>query len=361
MRQIPMLGVVLFACVALSRDTGVVRFSPTPGAPPFARAKASRSIDTLPTVDRAGILDAYTLAARYGDSAWTGWGATAFPILLVAGEREYLVTPLSSPTTTETRVPAGFASVGIDSMLRAAVHTRTRIFPSALLATFPLGNASPVVVIGQAEATGKSPAEWVLTLLHEHFHQLQFAQPRYYDGVNALDLARGDTTGMWALNYAFPYDSARVQQRFDQLTHALVAALDTFSVSVRPSRIAEVRTAYAALHAALSANDARYLNFQLWQEGVARYTEYRVASVAAADAHASALYGRSWPTVRDSIFRAIVRGTAGANLAKHRREVVYPVGAAVAIVLDAHDPTWRERYFTRPFELSFTHHADSPP
>jgi hypothetical protein len=324
-------------------------------------SRESRVNDTLLPNDRDRILEAYALAARYGDSTWREWSATSFPILLVTENREFLIRPNTARRAREMRTPSGFTSGGFDERLRATVDTRARTLPTGMLATFPLTDASPVVVIGRAETTGKSTPDWLLTLLHEHFHQLQFAHPTYYDGVKALDLARGDTTGMWALNFDFPYDSTIVQQKFRALTQALVEALDTVNTSVRPDRIADVRAAYDSLSGALSAEDVRYLNFQLWQEGAARYTEYRLASIAAADPGADTFHGRPWPVVRDSIFRAIVRGTAGANLARQRREVVYPVGAAIAIVLDAHDPTWRDRYFSRPFVMSFSGGATREP
>ena len=43
--------------------------------------------------------------------------------------------------------------------------------------------------------------------MHEHFHQLQWAQPEYLKAIADLGLSKGDTTGMWMLNYPFPYDN----------------------------------------------------------------------------------------------------------------------------------------------------------
>jgi len=69
------------------------------------------------------------------------------------------------------------------------------------------------IVVGQAENTSaKTSSSWVITVLHEHFHQLQDSQPNFYSDVNALNLARGDQTGMWMLNYAFPYERTEVQE-----------------------------------------------------------------------------------------------------------------------------------------------------
>ena len=46
--------------------------------------------------------------------------------------------------------------------------------------------------------------------MHEHFHQLQWAQPEYLKAIDDLGLSKGDATGMWMLNYPFPYDNPEV-------------------------------------------------------------------------------------------------------------------------------------------------------
>lgn len=87
---------------------------------------------------------------------------------------------------------------------------RKRMYPIAMQATFPGVNGVNTIVIGHAELTAdKTSTRWVLTVLHEHFHQLVYSQPGYYADVEKLGLAHGDKTGMWMLNYPFPYDSAR--------------------------------------------------------------------------------------------------------------------------------------------------------
>ena len=88
------------------------------------------------------------------------------------------------------------------------MHVRERVFPPNLRACFPAVGDVSTIVIGQPAATEQSSTFWVLTVLHEHFHQLQNAQPDYYSSVDSLNLARGDSTGGWMLNFPFPYDSA---------------------------------------------------------------------------------------------------------------------------------------------------------
>jgi len=112
------------------------------------------------------------------------------------------------------------------SLLGGPVFYRKRMYPTAMQATFPGVNGVNTIVIGHAELTAdKTSTRWVLTVLHEHFHQLVYSQPGYYADVEKLGLAHGDKTGMWMLNYPFPYDSARVQEKFTAMTHALLDAL----------------------------------------------------------------------------------------------------------------------------------------
>ena len=142
-------------------------------------------------------------------------------------------------------------------------------------------SGKPTIVIGSAERTGKSSTAWVLTLLHEHFHQWQYSRPDYYAGVARLDLAHGDSTGQWMLDYAFPYDSAPVQQAVRRLATALGQALDA-PPGARNGALKTVVSARDTLRGRLTAADYRYFEFQLWQEGVARFIEYAAARAAAA-------------------------------------------------------------------------------
>jgi hypothetical protein len=106
-----------------------------------------------------------------------------------------------------------------DSLLRSNVYYRERVNQTNLLATFPAVGGLPTIVVGQAENTlAKRSTRWVITLLHEHFHQFQQSQPDYYPSVRELDLSRGDQSGMWMLNYSFPYDSTEISLQFQLLS-----------------------------------------------------------------------------------------------------------------------------------------------
>jgi hypothetical protein len=221
--------------------------------------------------------------------------------------------------------------------------SRSPRFPSTMRATFPAVEGRPTIVIGTPRGTGLPPERWELTVAHEHFHQFQYSRPDYYSRLNALGLAHGDTTGMWALQFPFPYDSAPVQAAVRRWAGALRDALMA-SPTRREDARARVREARRALDALLAPEERRYLDFQLWQEGVPRWIELAVARAAVGEGtlpHAAL----AWQEDR------LVNALQGLDLGRDRREVVYPLGAALAELLDREGSAWKTRYFERMFVL----------
>src|SRR5687768_13107893 len=158
----------------------------------------------IPHADRVRLAEARRMIGTFGDSLWQGWSAAPMALILITPQHEYLLW--------HPRPSGGFQRIGYDSLLATEVHARARQFPPTLAATFPAVGGVPTIVIGTAEGTGMRSTKWVLTVAHEHFHQWQTSQPGYYAGVAALDLAKGDSTGMWMLNYAFPYSTKGVAE-----------------------------------------------------------------------------------------------------------------------------------------------------
>jgi hypothetical protein len=297
--------------------------------------------------DRIRIAEARRLSAEVGDLVWPGLGAAKMPILLVTDSVEFLVGRAGSED--------GFGSVAYDTLLRDSVATRARRLDPKLLATFPVAG-EPTIVIGTPERTRKSSTEWVLTLIHEHFHQWQYTRPGYYRGVAGLELSGGDSTGMWMLNYAFPYDSARIQLAVRHWATALRRALGASS-SVRVQTLERVTRARDRLRNLVSPPDYRYVEFQLWQEGVARYVEYR-AVVLAAQKQDPPKEFRALPDYQpynaaaSEMHRRLLRELDRLDLGRDRRVSFYPIGAAIALLLDQVQPWWKEAYSARPFVLA---------
>jgi hypothetical protein len=292
--------------------------------------------------DRVRIAEAERLVHDLGDRLWPGQARTPMPVLLIRDSAEFLVGRNAGGED--------FTATG-DSLLGHRVWTRPRHFPATLVATFPV-DGMPTIVVGTPERTGLSSTRWVLTLLHEHFHQWQYSQPWYYPGVAQLGLSGGDSTGMWMLNYSFPYDSIPVREAVRRLALTLRAALDPES----RSGIEPVMRARDALRAQLSAADYRYLEFQLWQEGVARYVEYRAANLASSrkpPGNFAVLPDyQPYSAAAADRGRGLLQELQETDLQRNRRVSFYPIGAAIALLLDRTGQEWKEAYSRRPFALA---------
>lgn len=320
--------------------------------PPASVTATSVDPTSVPADDRIRIAEALRLATELGDELWSGWSRIPFAILLVTPDREFL---LRHPSPSKD-----FTRVGYDSLLATDVYTRPRVFETTLLATFPAVNGVSTIVVGQPSSTRKTTTAWVLTLLHEHFHQLQSSHPNYNSGVNALGLARGDQTGMWMLNFPFPYDSTSVQAPFSAYTASLLRALAAKPITIGGSSnrdvVRDLIEARARLRTALSTDDDRYLDFQSWQEGVSRYTQLKMARLAAAKFTPSAEFSAlpdyaTFAAEAEKQDNAIREELTHLTLGGAKRVLFYSTGAATALLLDRINPSWRARYFETLFTL----------
>jgi hypothetical protein len=313
------------------------------GALAAADIAHGQSPPRLPEVDRIHLAEAFRLADRIRPEVWSGWERTPMAVLLVADSTEYLI---GHPSPT-----AEFTSLGRDSILDREVRARPRRFPPTLLATFPAVAGKATIVVGTAERTGKSSVEWVLTLLHEHFHQWQASLPDYYAGADALGLARGDTTGQWMLDYPFPYDSGPVQRSVKALASSVTRAL------AGDRSIEQVTRGREALRRQLAPDDNRYLEFQLWQEGVPRYVEIAAAQAAVSAGEPLEAFRRlpdyvTYADLAARLRRKLDRQLTELNLGQDRRIAFYPLGAGLALLLDRNGGEWKRTYEQRMFSLA---------
>lgn len=296
----------------------------------------------VPPDDAIRIREFYKLAAAVQDKVWPNWSQVPAPLLVVTDQNEFL--------THYPDTPKGFAKISGDFC------ERPRQFGANLQATFPAFGPTPVIVIGEpANTASKTSTPWLITLMHEHFHQLQDSQPGYFEGVDRLGLSRGDNTGMWMLNYPFPYQD--VSQSFGHLRDLLVAALSETDPQKFAHAAQNYVTARKQFFAQLSPDDHRYLAFQLWQEGIARYTELKVAE-ASSQYRPSQEYAalQDYQTFDEYAAKAKLNcldELRNADVSKKKREVVYSWGAAEGLLLDRIKPKWREKYFAHPFTLDY--------
>jgi hypothetical protein len=160
---------------------------------------------------------------------------------------------------------------------------------------------------------------------------------------------------MWMLNFPFPYEKQEVSQQFSVLARSLIEAVDAKTPVLFSSKLAAYLEARDALKKMLSADDYRYMSFQLWKEGMARYTEYRVAHWAASKYEPSREFRdlkdyTTFAAAADQVREGIVRELSTLKLPDYKRVAFYPLGAGEGLLLDTADPGWRTRYFAEKFD-----------
>ncbi|HKU74814.1 MAG TPA: hypothetical protein VJR02_12960 [Pyrinomonadaceae bacterium] len=309
----------------------------------------------LREVDRTRLAEAFRLSDQLADDLWAGWSKAPLTVLLVTPDKEFLIR--------HPQPSKDFTSLGYDPKLKSEIFYRDRKFATNLLATFPAVGGISTIVIGQAENTdSKTSTPWVITLMHEHFHQLQDSQPNFFADTNALNLSRGDQTGMWMINYPFPYETLQISQQFSTLVRLLVEAINAKPQSLFNTKLAEYLAARDSLKQMLGADDYKYLSFQLWKEGIARYTEYRVAEWAAKNYRPTKEFQTlkdftTFSATADQVHQGILHELSTLKLENYKRVAFYPIGAAEGLLLDRSNPKWRSQYFPQKFDNSvyFSH------
>jgi hypothetical protein len=101
--------------------------------------------------------------------------------------------------------------------------------------------------------------------------------------------------------------------------------------------------------ARLAPNDRKYLSFQIWEEGIARYTQIRAAE-AAAGYQPTAEYNKladyeSFAEYAPKLRAETLAELRSIDIAAAQRIVVYSFGGVEGLLLDRIHPAWKPEYF----------------
>ena len=129
----------------------------------------------------------------------------------------------------------------------------------------------------------------------------------------------------------------------------LVEALETKKGPAFSAKLAVYLKARQGLQKSLSPDDYKYLSFQLWKEGVARYTEIRIAKLAADNYKPSKEFRAlkdftSFEVVANQIMSVTLKELSTSRIENQKRELFYPLGGGEGLLLDRVNPMWQSRY-----------------
>jgi hypothetical protein len=153
-----------------------------------------------------------------------------------------------------------------------------------------------------------------------------------------------------------PYDRREVQDQFALMSQLLSDAIGSHK-AVRAEKLRAYLDAREKFQQLLSPDDYKYFSFQFWKEGIARYTEYQLARLAAAKYQPGKEFRalkdyRSFADVAKETRERTFHQLLTQKLGESRREVVYSFGASEGLLLDEVNPRWRKGYFAEKFDLS---------
>jgi hypothetical protein len=305
----------------------------------------SFSQNTIGKTEALLIREAKLIADTYGDELWKGFGATAFTIILVKDSIEYLIY--------HPQPSSDFKLLYKDSILNTDVYARSRTYPKEWLATFPAVNGVNCIVVGTPKNTGRTYTNWIVTLLHEHFHQYVNSQPGYFEAVDKLNLSGGDETGMWMLNYPFPYDSAVIINQYQKFTTALAKAVNNIAKKDFKKLLNIYLKEKQVFKKILKPEDYRYFSFQLWNEGLATYTEYKFLEILSGYKFSATITALKdvmpLAQYKKDFFKSQMLNLKELKIQVDKRVCFYPIGFAEGLLLDNATAKWRSMYFIEKF------------
>ncbi len=180
-----------------------------------------------------------------------------------------------------------------------------------------------------------------------HSHQYQANIPSYNRTVADVGRHLGTSGTDWILGYSFPYKQPNVVAAFKVMTDRALAFLSNRLADKDRQLIADYLKARRAARAASGDVAWVYAEFQIGQEGVARWTELTLGRRASrTDAAVAAVAADRWAGLTTSL-----RAINDQGLAIWRRNAFYVLGAVEAEMLDRVKPDWRDAYVRHPFSL----------
>ena len=146
-----------------------------------------------------------------------------------------------------------------------------------------------------------------------------------------------------------------VQESIATLAKALGRAIAADTNAFKAA-LEEYLTLRSSVQRLLDEDDYKYMAFQLWQEGVSMYIEYRMADLAATSYEPTAAFRalpdyRPFGEIANAVLGNVLETLPELDLGEMKRVGFYYLGAGEALLLDRANPGWLQNYFPAMFSL----------
>jgi len=275
---------------------------------------------------------------QYGDSIWKNISKTPLRILLITDSLEYLFN--------HNNPDKSFELFKYDSLLKTNIYVRSRRFPPFLRATFPAVNGEDCIVVGDPENTNKSNEDWIIMLLHEHFHLYQGSIPLYKKNIAELAQKIANNSENWMLDYDFPYADTTINNLFKKYSSSIYETHSHLCKENIKDKMDYNLIIQKEIQNYLTPNDYSYFQFQIWQEGIATYTEYKyLYALNLIDKYFEKNYALNFTLKHEDLLKAYSKNLLNADLQKNKRNLFYSIGLLKGIIKDETNPDWKTDYF----------------
>jgi len=290
-------------------------------------------IPKLQAEDIEVISEAYNLWKTRGDEVWEGWSQIDMPFIYKKEAYEYWI---DFPSTADK-------GQFVERIYNMDVYGQAVSNQDELAASMDVNNIQ-TVVLSSPKITGMTKEEWIIAAIHEMFHVFQ-SKEGYQKKVKSLKIGYGKDAS-WMLDYPFPYKDTLLQTISHMQGYLLfkIYQSDNFKDNIYDCfLLKDILSLYKnyIIKQYGNKNNYKYSVFQQSVEGVAKYTEIKMAEIAKndyiplnPDIHFSDIY-----TKQINVIRHCGKGTGG-------RLTFYYLGLGMCLVLDKIYPDWKENYFT---------------
>jgi hypothetical protein len=280
------------------------------------------------------ITEAYHLWKTKGDKVWEGWSEIKMPFIYKKEHYEYWI---------DFPVTANDVGQFVEKINGLDVYGQAISGQNGFAASMDVNNVQ-AVVLSSPKITGMTKEEWIIAAIHEMFHVYQGAEIDRKK-INDLEIGYGKDAS-WMLNYPFPYGDTSLNtiSHMQGYLSFNIYRSDSFRDNMYDCfLLKDVLTLYKnyIIGRYGNENDYKYSVFQQSIEGVAKYTEIKMAEIAGTDyvplnqdIHFTDVY-----TNQINVVRHCGKGTGG-------RLTFYYLGLGMCLVLDKIAPDWKNSYFS---------------
>ena len=150
-----------------------------------------------------------------------------------------------------------------------------------------------------------------------------------------------------------------MNKKYDDYTKALFEAVEKINDQDWKRTYKRFMKKRKAFKRALPENDYKYLSFQWYQEGVARFTEYAFLEILKDYKSIKEIELLTdfipYTQYKDEFYTHHLKNVNTLKLSDHQRLAVYDVGFAESLILGKQNPGWKKDYLNTKFDLEKFH------